>query len=390
MKDKNSDPLVAIDTFTEHATRFEADFVYKNKEPRKQNWRPHRFCVRDIVLAIVATRYNSFKGSTDVDLFASYNPIVFDEYSGTKIGILFILSDAFMSGSTMDIQFTNDFGSKKVEIPSILQSLALDSGMRLQNSLSGMIGATEAKRLYFELTDLSPSARDVAVHLNNSERITVERICFMVNNQIWTSEEMEMILTGARWPEDVLFGDADPLNRQLFLADLFQASGPILGSLLTRKLLQKETTNQKGEIIDIEAADNLVKTSFDPRFYAKKYELLETLQVPWLVDDEVVTLDKGQELVIMVRPRSSGHLMLFGWDDIRKLAEMADAYKNQKNVWLGVLYPQDFFFTKPSFQGVFVKTAKKLGINVIVSPEILENIDASAMQKLERSRLIRR
>jgi hypothetical protein len=379
----------AINVFGKHVERFESNFTSKNKLPRKQDWKPHRFCVRDVVLALVAIRYNSFRGYTEVDLFATYNPEVFEDYTATKLATNFIISEAFMSGGSMEIHFTQDFGRQNVRIPPILYDMAFENDVRLKTAKEGVISSAEAQELYFAITDLSPIARSRAVELHNQGKVSLERICFMVNSQIWLPEEMEMILTGGKFPESVILGSTSPVRRQLFLADLFQASAPVLGTIFTTKVLHKDIVAPNGEMIDYEADDKRLTIGFDPRFYAKTYTLMEQIEVPWVINKSELKLPAGIKMTVMVRPRSAGHIFLFGGSDFEVAAKMAEANSGKGN-WLGILYPEDFNFLDKKVQDLFVSKAKEMQVNVIVCPEILETIDGNAMEKLRHSRLIRR
>lgn len=386
----NKDTRDPIDVFAKHVHGFEQRLSNQGILPRAQNWRPHRFCVRDVVLALVVTRLNSRLGITEVDLFATYDPEVFEDYVGTRIATSFILSDAFMSGGTMEIHFTRNFGKEKVFVPGILFDFAFEQGIELKHAMEGVITSSEAKQLYFALTNLSPAAKSSAAKLHNDGLVTSERVCFMVNSQTWQPEEMEMILRGAKYPERVLLGTTHPLERQLYLADLFQASGAMLGTYLTKKMLQKETLISEGHAIDLEADEKRLAVGFDPRFYAKTYQLNESLVVPWIHDeDDEVELPAGSQMTIMVRPRSRGYIKLFGENDLNMMAKMAREYREATD-WLGIMYPEDFRFLTPSEQLDFTSKAANLGVTVIVCPEILEVIDSNAIDKLNRSNLMRR
>lgn len=343
-----------------------------------------------MILGIVVTRFNSRYGFTEVDFFATYDPEVFEDFSGTKIATLFTLSDAFLSGSSMEIRFTFDFGKQMFLVPEEIVRLANSVGVVLKHVCEGVISSSEAKQLYFALTNLSPAAKSKAARLHNDGLVTAERICFMVNSQTWQPEEMEAILRGAKHPEKVLLGTTDPLERQLYLQDLFQASGALLGTYLTKKLLQKETVVREGHAIDIEADEKKLVVGFDPRFYAKTYQLMEPTVMPWLSDEtDEVELPAGSQMIIMVRPRSRGYIQLFCEEDLKMATKMAREYRDVSD-WLGIMYPEDFHFLTTKQQVEFTSVAANLGVNVIICPEILEVIDSNAIDKLNRSKLMRR
>jgi hypothetical protein len=202
---------------------------------------------------------------------------------------------------------------------------------------------------------------------------------------------MEMILLGAKQPEAVLLGDVDPLNRQQYLGHLFQASGALLGSYLTKKLLHKETMIEDGIAIDVESDDKKISVSFDSRFYAKTFDIHENTGLPWIYPQEnrETILLPGSKLCVMVRPRSSGHIRIFFSEDIKILKTMAKQYRNT-NTKLAIMYPQDFQFLDKSEQDNIVKQIHKLGAILLVCPEILEAIDSTAIDKLHSSQLMRR
>ncbi len=108
MDTKQSELTAVEKLLSAHVRRFEE--LLQRRDPREKDWRPYRFAVRDAVIGVVVLRYQPKESILEVDVCITKDPEAFDGYSGTKLVTLFMLSEAYKSGSSMGMRFTKNFG----------------------------------------------------------------------------------------------------------------------------------------------------------------------------------------------------------------------------------------------------------------------------------------
>lgn len=92
----------------EHLKWYDRDFVSRGKHPRDKNWRPVRFAVRDVILAWVVAKLQEKDNIIEVDVCLTYDPTAIPGRSGTKFAAIYTLSQAYKTGSSMGIRFTEN------------------------------------------------------------------------------------------------------------------------------------------------------------------------------------------------------------------------------------------------------------------------------------------
>lgn len=375
----------AFDRFDEHVKRYDRHYRSKNRIAKNHVWRPYRFCVRDAVLALTVVRHHRKDNLLEVDLFLTTDIPQFERHSGAKIATLFLLSEAYKCGGTMEIRFTETVWHGRVS--EQLFDLAFDYGVELKHVFDGHITPSESRELYLALTGFSEEARAKLRRLASEDRLSIERACFMVHHGLWSLEEIETIILSSKRPERVLLGSSLPEQRRLYMNDLVHARLALLGSFLERKLAFRERETEEGAV-ELEGDEKHFKTSFDPELFAKVHQAEEPLPIPWINGDEE-WISEGEQLVVMLRPRTFVELLLHFSNDLEMAAEMREKYGTEKSNHFFVLVPRDFGDLPEEVRKDFLKKAKKKKVGVMVCPETVDGLDADGIDRLRRSRVMR-
>ncbi len=364
-----------------HIDDFEREF--RNKEPRAKDWRPQRFALRDVFLGWLVSKYNYKESVILVDVFLSVDPPWANKgtFSGTKHLALYLLSKAYQDGSTMGIRFTKNVESGTV--PLNIEALANSVGVELKFADEGFITPKESRMLYLALTPFSPEARQKVMELSIANLVSPERICYLVHHGVWTLGEMEMILLGSEHPEWILLADMTPREYQLFYDMIFRLREPILASFLDRVMKQKELVDEKGNVYDLEGNDRDITIRFDPRYYAKIYELGEDAPFPYTKYHGVIP--KGKRMVVMIRAYDWPDLRNHFTRDLEAMKELIHAYRDG-NTYFFYLVPRD---VEGENLEDYEKALRQIGATLMICPELLVRLDEDALHRLDTETHIR-
>lgn len=224
-----------------HLQDFEQRFCDSSGEivkmPRDQHWRPVRFAVRDVIFGVLVLKHEAKNNIILVDFCLSDDPLEIDGYSGTKIATIFILSEAYKSGSSMGIRFTSNFGKESRQVPGKIYDLAYDYGVELKKASEGVITPKEARYLYLALTEFHPEVEKFVMELSLADRISPERICYMVHHLTYTKDEMESLLMGSEFPEHALLGEVTPEEYMLYRDAVLRLRDVVLGGTPERLIV---------------------------------------------------------------------------------------------------------------------------------------------------------
>lgn len=380
--------------YEEHVKRYDAEFRQKNTLPKNHNWRPYRWCSRDIVFALLVFRHERSRNCVEVDVCLMANPPQYAENSGPRIAMNAILSEAYKCGSSMEIVFTKNVesriedGVKKGRVPAYIYDLACELNIKLNHVLEGHITPFEARQMYMALVGFSQKAQEKIMKLAVDGLLSPERACFLVAGGIWSVPEAESIILGVKNPENVLMSASIPEDRLLYLKDILAARGAILGGSLDRKLQKNELT-ENGQIVESE--DELVEHEivFDSESFAKSYIAAEDTQIPWTGNKELSLLI-GKQMVVVVRARSSAEIRVTFETDLESLFNTICKYKAiNAEVIIGLLYPRDFEDIPESEQTLKKKQIAEKGALLLVSPESVASLDKEAIRRIETGRMVR-
>jgi hypothetical protein len=385
-KPKKQTEFIRVERFlAAHIQRFQEDFKSKGKLPRSKDWRPYRFAVRDALIGVTVIRHQFKENTLEVDICATEDPDAFEGYSGTKIVLTFLLSEAYLCGSTMGIRFTSDFGRKRVPVYFKIEELAFDLGVELKYAKEGFITPKESRMLYLALTNFSSEALQKVKELAVANVVTPERICYLVHHGTWSLEEMESILLGSENPETILRATTTPLDFLLYADMLMRCRTAILGSFLDRKLRLKEVV-EGNKVIDLEGGDREFRIMFDSRFFAKVYETLEDTPIPWTNKPDWA-IPAGHRLIVALRAYDWPDLTNYFHRDIEAMRQMVASYQDGTPTHFFFLVPRDVLSSQQF--GNLRSELEKISVTLMMCPELLVRLDDDAQQRLAQMESIR-
>lgn len=383
-----------FDIYDAHVKEYEKNFREKNILPKNHDWRPYRWCSRDIVFALLTYRHERSRNCLEVDVCLMANPKQYAEHSGAKMAMNAILSEAYKCGSSMEIVFTKNVesriedGVQKGRVPAYIYDLACDLGIKLKHVLDGHITPFEARQMYMALVGFSANAQERIMKLAVDDLLSPERACFLVAGGIWSVPEAESIILGVKNPENVMMSANSPEDRLLYLSDVLVARGAILGGSLDKKLQKNELT-ENGQIVESEDETVDHEISFDKETYAKSYVAAEDCQIPWAGNAEMI-LKTGEQMVVMVRARSSADIRLTIGADLESLINTVEKYKAlNADVKIGLLYPRDFEDIPEEEKAGIKQSVEEQGAFLMISPECISGLDKEAMRRIETGRMVR-
>lgn len=383
-----------LDTYKAQVETYEKRFRSVNILPKNHDWRPYRWCSRDIVFALMVVRHERFRNCLEVDVCLMANPPQYIDYIGARVAMGFLLSEAYKCGTSMEIVFTKNVESRveggvtKGRVPSYIYGMAKEMGIKLKYVGEGHITPFEARQMYLELVGFSKQAQEGVMKLAVEDRLSPERACFLVAGSIWSIPEAESIILGVKKPENILMSANTPEDRLPYLADVLVARGAILGGSLDKKLQKNELT-ENGQIVESE--DEIIEheIAFDKETYSKFYIAAEDCQIPWTEDNEL-TLKTDEQMVVVIRARSSAEICVTFGSDLESLSLTVDKYKSiNPKVKIGLLYPRDFEDISEEEKTAIRQSVKELGAFLMVSPESIAGLDKEAMRRIETGRMVR-
>ena len=381
-----SDISKGLNVYEKHVADYDKNFRQRNKLPKNYDWRPYRWCSRDIVFSLLVVKHNRQGNYLEVDVCLVTNPPQYIEHSGARVALGFLLSEAYKCGGSMEIVFTGNVEGGRV--PGYICDLALDYDIHLKHVFEGHITPYEARQLYLELVGFSQETKARIMKLSVDGELTPERACFVVLGGVWTVAEAEMIILSCDHPERILTSMSRPEDRHLYLNDLLITRSVVLGGALDRKLLKTELT-ENGQIIESEDDEAPLFIDFDPLYMAKIYRAETDLLIPWLRNAKQV-LKTGQSLVVLVRARSDSEIRHYFLNDLKSLKALIHKYHlADLQTMICFLTTRDFEDIPEVQQQQITSLLEQNGVYLMISPDSLSSLNKEAIRRLETGRLIR-
>jgi len=363
------------------------DHAKGGKLPRNHEWRPYRFCVQDVLFGATVVRHYRDGNYLQVDVFLPVDIPEYEPDAGAKALTLFLLSEAYKCGGTMEIEFT-----KNVEgghVPASIRRIAGRHGVKL--SRKNRLLPSESRQLYAALTDFSPELRAVLDELQEAGRLSIERACYAIHHGVWSKPEAEAIILSSHYPDSVLGGEILPEQRHLYLQDLQDARAALLGGYLDWRLAMKEHQDASGVTYDLEDDVRDLKITFDPKTYAKTYVCPEDVPIPWLAGEpeKPTIVPAYTSIQVLVRARDATGLKVHMSRDILLAQQLwRDRRAKGDEGPVFILVPSDFYELGPQAEEL-ISTARKHQIGILVCPEFMLTLAEEAARRLARSRVIR-
>lgn len=380
--------------YAAYCKEFDKEFTKKGIIPKNHEWRPYRWCSRDIVFSNLKVRHERFRNCLEADVCLMANPPQYYDNSGPRVAMGFLLSEAYKCGTSMELVFTKnvetrtDNGEEKGRVPAYIYDLACELGIKFNHVLEGHITPFEARQIYLELAGFSVEAKEKVMKLSVDGLLTPERACFLVMGGLWSTPEAESIILGCNNPESLMLSISIPEDRHLYLRDVMIARGAVLGGALDKKLQRKELV-ENGQIVESEDEGADHQISFDKETYVKSYIAAEDCQIPWTKNKELI-FRTDEQMVVMVRARSSADIRVSFGADLKSLKNTVEKYRAiNADVKIGLLYPRDFEDISEEEKVGIEQSIKGLGVFLMVSPESVAGLDKEAMRRIETGRMVR-
>jgi hypothetical protein len=354
--------------------------------PRSHLWRPYRFCVQDVILGITVLRHDRKYNRLEVDVFLTARIPEYEADSGCKALTLILLSDAYKSGGSMEIKFTNHVEGGKV--PKELCLLAETLNVQLNYITEGGITPKEAKELYLALSGLQDNVRKRIMELEEKGYLWAASVCYAMHHGVWTAPEIETILFSSRFPHTILTGGFPVEAWHLFHYDLLYGRNALMGGYLDRKLMGREHPLKEGgdEVVEMEDDERSVEISFDAHSCSKIYKIGENEEgviIPWLYNDiNNPIIGPGKALRVLLRARDEQDLKRTFPVDVQKAIEL----KKINGDMVCIMVPGDF---KRIEMGETCQKASDNNIGVILCPEFLNQLNLEVSRRFEAVKVMR-
>lgn len=428
-----------MQVWTQHVDDFGYTRTASDKMPRADAWRPYRFAVQDILLALVSMRHAKALNCIEIDVFLAADPCYedrdkipegqdlypYEPLAAYRALCLMVFSEAFRCGTPMALRFTNNVersdeeraGSVTVgRVPFAVVRLAEIHGTPLPDRESGALGPAEVIPLYAALCGFAPDLRTRIDGLAAQGLLTIERACYLVQHGIWSVHELDGLIRGCPYPDLVLDGEIQPETRHLYAFAQSHARRALIGGVLDRALLARDPSSpsdgqplpeRKGRAAgaetkvgpsvgkDVEDDDRTLEITFDTELAARRYRLgpLEVEPLP-LPDWRPFSFREGKPpwssgvrqdvtLLALLRPREEAELARLLSDDLQTAGRQTD-----EAVQPAVVVPLDFNDLPLEVQERFLGEADAAGVWLLVCPETIKNLDTFAREKLNRSRVL--
>lgn len=367
--------------------KLDYDHAAGGKLPRNHEWRPYRFCIQDVLFGATVIRHNRDGNHLQVDVFLPVDIPEYEPDAGAQALTVFLLSEAYKCGGTMEIEFTRNVEGGRV--PASIRRIAERHGVGI--SRKNRLLPSESRQLYAALTDFSPEMRTALGELQETGRLSIERACYAIHHGVWSKPEAEAIILAGHYPDGVLGGDTLPEQRHLYLQDLQDACAALLGGALDRRLTVKEHQDASGVTYDLEDDVRDLSITFDPTTYAKVYVCPEDMAIPWQAGEpeRSTVVPAYTSVQVLVRARDAAGLRVHVSGDLllaRRLQQEHSGRGDEASVF--VLVPSDFYELGPQAEEL-ISTARKYQIGVLVCPESILTLTEQAARRLASSRVIR-
>ena len=366
------------------ARKFSQDHGYDHATggslPKAHAQRPIRFCIQDVIFGVVSVQQSREQDRLDVDLFLAEDIPEYLPDAGAEALLRFLLSEAWRLGTSMRMCFGQAVEGGR--IPGAIRRIAHRLDVSLDDSRD-VLAPDQARALYVGLTGFSTAIRSRIEALRETGRFSVERACFAVHNGVWTQAEVEYLLAVSAFPDAVLGGLRQPDAGLLYMQDLADATGAVLGGVLDRRLRHRPAhITGDGEVLSDEDAHVAVRILTEIDTGAKVYCSPEPLNLPWLVNEGgLQQVDAEMPFRVFVVCRDREQILRHVRADLRRASRPVGCEA------AALLYPADL--RDMDALTLIVDEANQAGVAIMVAPRSAAALRGDAAAKLQRSRMSR-
>lgn len=359
------------------------------KLPRNHIWRPYRFCVQDVLFGATVVRHAREYNCLEVDVFLTAEIPQYEPDSGTRGLAIFLLSESYKCGGSMEIRFTEYVEGTRIPIALCQLAESVDAPFQVESIEQGRITPQEARDLFANLTGFSFKLRKQIDELDAQRRLSVERVCYSIHHGVWTLNEIESIVLSSPYPDMVLSGEIQPEQRHLYSHVLFQARSSLLGGGLDRKMALREHKDESGAAFDLEDDERNIIVEFEAAIYAKCYSCPnESMPVPWLLEEQECIVNPSNSIVVLIRARDAIGIKQHLAKDIDLVGKRAVQSIGEQYF---VLVPFDFNdpYISDNERQTFINRARSKQVGIIVCPESTLTLDTDVRKRFMSSRIMR-
>ena len=373
----------------ESPQRLGYDHATGGKLPRNHIWRPYRFCVQDVLFGATVVRHAREHNCLEVDVFLTVEVPQYEPDSGARWLALFLLSEAYKCGGSMEIRFTQHVEGKRIPFSLCQLAESIDSPFQQESIDQGCIPPQEARDLFANLTGFSPGLRERIDELDAQRRLSIERVCYSIHHGVWTLDEIESIVLSSPYPDMVLSGEIQPEQRHLYSHVLFEARSGLLGGFLDRKMALREHADESGAAFDLEDDERNIIIEFEAAIHGKWYSCPdESMPVPWLLGGKEHSVNPNDNIVVLIRARDATGIKRRLTSDIDLVGERAVQSIGEQYF---VLVPFDFNdpHISDDERQALINRAQSKQVGIMVCPESISTMDAEVRKRLMSSRIMR-
>lgn len=394
--------------FQEYVYIFNEEYLKINKVPRNNVWRPLRFCSQDHVMGLTVVRHSIKRNILEVDVCLISEIPLYEEGTSARMMLTFLITEAYKCGGSLEIAFTRHMKDKSTTttttssssssynteagtettgtIPEGLQQLARQFNIKLSKKAEGIITKEESQALFVKLLEFPEPLLERMQSLSDDGCLSIPKVCYSIHKGLWSMHEVETILYGTDFPENIFHGDMDVEFRHLYRHDLMHARTAILGGILDCKLSRRKHELNETMLDD---EDDVIPLTiqFDPDTYSKIYSCQEDIEIPWIQGDrQTSVLEKGKILRVMLRPRNLGEMSRFLKEDLNQAILIS---KNRPDEMVAVLLTREYDEIPEKLDLDLKKMENIRNIVILVCPETSYALESEAEKRFASSRIMR-
>lgn len=373
----------------ESPQRLEYDHATGGKLPRNHLWRPYRFCVQDVLFGATVVRHAREYNCLEVDVFLAVEVPQYEPDSGARWLALFLLSEAYKCGGSMEIRFTEYVEGKRIPFALCQLAESVDAPFQIESIEQGRISPQEARNLFSKLTGFAPELQERIDELSSQHRLSIERVCYSIHHGVWSLNEIESMVLSSPYPDVVLSGEIQPEKRHLYSHILFQARSSLLGGFLDRKMALREHVDESGAAFNLEDDERNILVEFEAAIYAKWYSCPdESMPIPWLLDGQEYLVNPSDNIVVLIRARDAIGIKRYLTTDIDLVGERALQSIGERYF---VLVPFDFNdpYISDDERQALANRAQSKQVGIMICPESVSTLDVDVRKRFMSSRIMR-
>ena len=333
---------------------------------KARDWKIVRSAVHDLIVALVAYKYNEQLNSMEVAAFLATDHPNYEPGHGIKAALNMLFSAAFKSGSSLEIRFVNiSDGRKKAQIPLAVVEFAKECNIQLDEAKS-IIRHEVGLKLYSCVSGVSSDLEKTLENTKSRNGISLQGLCFLSNLRIWETHEIKFVMENVSKPEGLLFGKDLPENWGSFEVSL-QYGRNVIAATKFRAGLENLLDEFVGKSIIESVGDYFtIKTT-------------QAVSIDITIQEELEEIEADREYILIPRVRRF-YLESEIDDDLR----YASSHASDERASI-IIYSLEV----KNYPHLFDKFKHQTNSIIIVLPLITNELDDEVIKRMKRARLLR-